>query len=235
MENVVNVVSHIISQMKSISLKDYAALVQIGFYIVGATLAILTYRSAKRGLLNTVNTEYQKRVIDHLHELSETLYADMKYEPEGESYSEHYLDYSVQPIATRILEKYKKHIYDGNDPKEFDSKVPLLPEGVFKLNIFNQKIQSDPFIPDNIAQYVIDYTNKRFEVSRDIIIEELREFEKSLKNQEYTEFKELQVLLDRNVSRRLAENGFAHSNIQEEVHTIRKKIKDYLKSFNPLP
>jgi hypothetical protein len=49
---------------------------QIAFYLIGATVAVLTYRAAKRGLLNTVATEYQKRVMDRLQRLSEDLYGE---------------------------------------------------------------------------------------------------------------------------------------------------------------
>src|SRR5436309_1012595 len=57
-------------------LDNLTKLVQIGFYATGATVAVLTYRSAKRGLLNTVNTEYQKRVIERLHALAEELLSE---------------------------------------------------------------------------------------------------------------------------------------------------------------
>jgi len=36
---------------------------QILFFGIAGTVAILTYRKAKDGLLNTVNTEYQKKAI----------------------------------------------------------------------------------------------------------------------------------------------------------------------------
>lgn len=55
---------------------DALTLAQIAFYVVGAIVAIPTYRAARRGLLNTVNTEYQKRVMDRLHRLSEDLYSE---------------------------------------------------------------------------------------------------------------------------------------------------------------
>src|ERR1700734_2310453 len=55
---------------------DLLKIVQIGFYLIGAIVAILTYRAARRGLLNTVNTEYQKRVMDRLQKLSEDLYGE---------------------------------------------------------------------------------------------------------------------------------------------------------------
>ena len=63
---------------------DALKIVQIAFYIVGAIVAILTYRAARRGLLNTVNTEYQKRVMDRLHKLSEDLYSE--FDPSSETY-----------------------------------------------------------------------------------------------------------------------------------------------------
>src|SRR5579863_667800 len=55
---------------------DLLKFVQIGFYTIAAIVAILTYRAARRGLLNTVNTEYQKRVMDRLQKLSEDLYSE---------------------------------------------------------------------------------------------------------------------------------------------------------------
>ena len=48
---------------------------QILFYVVAGTVAVLTYRKAKDTLLNTVNTEYQKKVIGRLEELAKELEA----------------------------------------------------------------------------------------------------------------------------------------------------------------
>jgi hypothetical protein len=56
-------------------LGDTLKIVQTTFYVIGSIIAILTYRAARRGLLNTVNTEYQKRVMDRLQKLSEDLYS----------------------------------------------------------------------------------------------------------------------------------------------------------------
>src|SRR5437868_1216623 len=59
------------------ALEKTLTIVQIAFYVIGAILGILTYRAAKRGLLNTVNTEYQKRVMDRLPQLSADLYSEV--------------------------------------------------------------------------------------------------------------------------------------------------------------
>ncbi len=45
------------------TLDDGLKVTQIAFYVAAGVVAILTYLKAKRGLLNTVNTEYQKKVV----------------------------------------------------------------------------------------------------------------------------------------------------------------------------
>jgi len=55
---------------------DALKLIQIGFYTINAAVAILTYRAATKGLLNTVTTEYKKRVIERLQKLSDDLYSE---------------------------------------------------------------------------------------------------------------------------------------------------------------
>jgi len=52
-------------------------LTQLAFYLSAIAVAWLTYVSAKRGLLNTVNTEYQKRVIDRLADVSAGLWEEI--------------------------------------------------------------------------------------------------------------------------------------------------------------
>jgi hypothetical protein len=56
---------------------------QILFYVSAALVAWLTYRSARRGLLSPVNTEYQRRVIDRLSELSTSIWAEFEEHPDG--------------------------------------------------------------------------------------------------------------------------------------------------------
>jgi hypothetical protein len=47
---------------------------------VSGTILVLTYRRARKGILSTVNTEYQKRVMDRLQKLSELLYEEFDFE-----------------------------------------------------------------------------------------------------------------------------------------------------------
>ena len=57
--------------------------VQILFYLTAGFVAILTYIKAKSGLLNTINTEYHKKVIDRLSALSEDLFSEFDHESDN--------------------------------------------------------------------------------------------------------------------------------------------------------
>jgi|CXWL01.1.fsa_nt_gi hypothetical protein len=66
------------------TLTDWHNLVRMISYFVGTILAVLTFWKAKNGLLNTVNTEYQKRVMDRLKEIADKLYAE--FDPDSPEY-----------------------------------------------------------------------------------------------------------------------------------------------------
>ena len=52
------------------------------FYIIASTVAIMTYLKAKDGLLNSVNTEYQKKVMEKLTQLSEEIIDEFDFSSE---------------------------------------------------------------------------------------------------------------------------------------------------------
>ncbi len=80
------------------NLEAWQQVAQIAFYGFTAGLALLAYRSARRGLLNTVNTEYQERAMDRIQEVSDQLLAE--FDPRS---AEHWsndwrIDRYLQPI-----------------------------------------------------------------------------------------------------------------------------------------
>lgn len=235
MENVQNVLSHIMSQMKSLSLKDIVALIQICFYIIGATIAILTYRSAKRGLLNTVNTEYHKKVIEHLESLSETLYSEF------DIHSDFYYDFSFN-LSTRVKDAFESHnrkIKEGRMPEHFGGISFIGPTelevGLYRLR---EQIKSSPFLPDHITNYVVEYITNRLDVISFTKLEHFRKEIKPimLKRKLFNPDEEFSyVEFGLKVNADLKEKGYSMKDAELEVHKIRTMIKDYLKSFNPLP
>ena len=70
--------------MQEWTLNDWHNVVRMSFYFVGTIITIATFWKAKNGLLNTVNTEYQKRVMDRLKEISDRLYAE--FDPDSRDY-----------------------------------------------------------------------------------------------------------------------------------------------------
>ncbi|MGG3124078.1 hypothetical protein ABEP18_26175 [Priestia megaterium] len=226
-------------------IKDIAALVQICFYIVGATIAILTYRSAKKGLLNTVNTEYQKRVMDHLHLLSEELYAEFNIESEFYYYStikDEKHDGRVQGFYPGLDEFLlsRKHaieeFFSRTLIKDKESTIILKKTSAeARLERLSSKVKSDPFLPDHIADYVVSYLTKRLTITRKVIDEELKLFENQLfkAGEKLIPDEEVRDLRIR-ILHKLEKQGYDSSQVEIEVHNIRNMIKEHLKSFNPL-
>jgi hypothetical protein len=126
---------------------DLLKIVQICFYIIGGFVAILTYRAARRGLLNTVNTEYQKRVMDRLHKLSEDLYSE--FDPT----SEHYWA-KTRPVHAAI--EHINMVYENNKDvilrdRKYYWGSPVTTD-VLRLRHLLNPIVSDPFVPDISAR-----------------------------------------------------------------------------------
>jgi hypothetical protein len=123
-------------------LGDTLKLIQIAFYTIGMIIAILTYRAAKRGLLNTVNTEYQKRVMDRLHKLSEGLYGEFDL-----SSPTHWS--TVRPVHTAV--EHINEVFENNKDEILAARkyyygTPATAD-VKRLHDLLDPVVSDPFIP----------------------------------------------------------------------------------------
>jgi hypothetical protein len=216
-----------------ITLDDILKIVQIIFYIIGVIIAILTYRSAKKGLLNTVNTEYKRIVIMRLKELSDELASE--FNPNSPNYW-------VKTISI------KEQVDEIN--KEFlKSKESILKSGSFKpgikvmkdqqrLESLIQNIQTDPFLPREIRTKVFNSLNNRSKTMEEIYIDELRKYASLLAEGKNVSPKELEMNWARVhniINHRLYESGVGISQIEEETGNIRLEIQKYFESFDPLP
>ncbi|MCA4158042.1 hypothetical protein [Priestia megaterium] len=236
MENVLNVLNHIMLQMKSLALKDIAVLVQICFYIIGATIAILTYRSAKKGLLNTVNTEYQKRVMDHLESLSEKLYSEFK----PESKESHAFEFNLGEELEDTLRAHNKQCRSLKSKKtKEDFVIYAIEETKLETSLYKLTMEliSSPFLPDHIAEYVAKYLLLRYEKLGTIIDDCYEELivPELLKCEPINDILHYKSKFMDTVSSRLSITEYSPAKVELEVHEIRSMIKQYLKSFNPLP
>jgi hypothetical protein len=191
------------------------------FFVVVGTVTLLTYKSARRGLLNTVNTEYQKRVMDKLSSLSEELYSE--YDNSSENYWAKNND--TLEIADQLIEMYKSEIGILGHPISLK---------VRKLGTLLDKLKSDPFIPDEISIVLVKHLEKRVNTMEEIYFSETEEFTENLKKGKFdNNLDQAKYAFHNQIIDKLYENKCGISQIEEEIHHIRIEIKKYLQSFNP--
>jgi hypothetical protein len=212
------------------TLGDSLKIIQIAFYTIGMIIAILSYRAAKRGLLNTVNTEYQQRVMDRLHKLSENLYGE--FDPSSPT---HWA--TVRPVHNAIEEindVFENHMDEILAARKYYYGTPYT-EDVKRLRHLLDPVVSDPFIPENIRAAVVDLLRNRLHVLHGIYIREFEKYADSLakgKQSPLTELDDVNRLHNKIVDQ-MNKQGCGITQIEQEVHEIRGLIQDYFDSFNP--
>ena len=209
---------------------DTLKLIQIVFYTSSTILAVLTYRAAKRGLLNTVNTEYQKRVMDRLQKLSEDLYSE--FDPSSPT---HWVkNKAVDDAIRHINEAFERHREHTLAERKYPFGIPVTNETERIHNLLHPVV-SDLFIPENIRESVIDLLQNRLMVLSKTYYEELEKYANSLakgKREPIETLEERNAIYNRMVEQ-LNEQGYSIAQIEEAVHGIRRLIQDYFASFNP--
>jgi len=212
------------------TIDEILKLVQITFYVVAGTLGILTYLSAKKGLLNTVNTEYHKRAFDKIENLSQELLSE--FDPKSENYwanGDTLKDFLKE--THEVFEKNKEQILKK---KEFHSGIRM-PKVFDRLQAIVQGIKSDPFLPKEIRNEVIKHLENRAEKIFGIHIDEINKHLQDLANGKYEgNYEHVSALVHNRINDKLYENNCGISQVEEQVHDIRLFIQKYLENFNPL-
>jgi hypothetical protein len=207
-------------------------LTQIAFYAIAGAITILTYIKAKNGLLNAVNTEYKKRVMDRLAEISRELVSEYDwYSPSHWSKVDpvmevlDHLHGECLPHKEEILRTKQIQMPPGIPVSEFEQKLYRMAEIV----------KSDPFIPRAIRSQLLDFYEGRAAVMTRVFIEEIGAYRKALENGKHWD------TLDANhgwvhnrILERLREQGCGIEQIEEEVHALRDAIQDYFEAFDPI-
>lgn len=211
------------------TLDDYQKIAQIGFYATVAVISILTFIKAKRGLLNTVNTEYHKKVIERLDDLSKTLFDE--YDPDSEHYwaKTKLVDEAIDEINKEYLE-YKDEILKAG---EFFSGIRTCPT-YERLSKLVKRVKSDPFIPKTIRDTVVDLLENRVDVLMDAYLTEIEEYQDALAKGNYKgDLDNSKHLIHNRIIDTLNEKGCGIAQIEEEVHKVRLAIQDYFEKFRP--
>jgi hypothetical protein len=213
-------------------LDDVQKAVQIGFWVVSGTVVVLTYLRARKGVLSTVNSEYQKRVMDRLQKLSEDLYAEFDHSsPTWWAKTDH-----MRPCIERINEEFDsdKEAILANKITDFSPGYPVSPLEL-GLSSMLQSIESDPFVPLDIRVLVKDLLENRLAAIRDVSMKVYGDYMKGLalgKIQPYRTVEDWGGLHNKMVDE-LRNRGCNVDQIEAEVHEIRKAIQRYFESFDP--
>ncbi len=205
-------------------------LVQIAFYITIATVAVMTFLKAKRGLLNSVNTEYQKKVLDRLANLSEEIYEE--FDPSSNKYWAK--ERAAKEVLERIHEEIKPFKHEIITSKEIGVGKPM-PKRWEELRSYLDKIKSDPFIPHAIRYSVATLLEKRVETIFLSYVEELDAYFDGLKEGKYwSTLEDNEGWFHNKINERLYANNCGISQVEEAAHEIRKEIQDYFQAFDPI-
>jgi len=212
------------------NLGDTLKIVQIVFYTVGVVIAVLTYCAAKRGILNAVNTEYQKRVMDRLQKLSEDLYSEFDF-PSPTHWA------TINPVRDaiqRINNVFENNMSEILAQRKYYYGTPYT-EDVKQLQHLLDPLVSDPFVPENIRDAVIDLLENRLQVLNGIYIREFEKYADNLakgKHPPLTELDDINEIHNRIVEQQ-NKQGCGVAQIEAEVHEIRGLIQEHFESFNP--
>jgi tetrahydromethanopterin S-methyltransferase subunit B len=209
---------------------DVLRIVQIVFYSIAAIVTILTYRAARRGLLNTVNTEYQKRVMDRLQRLSEDLYSE--FDPSSEMYWPKVR--AVHEAVEDINDVFERNRDEILAERKYLYGIPVTKD-VQRLRRILDPVISDPFVPDEIRSAVVDLLDNRIQVLESVYSDEFEKYSNDLAKGEhgpFTDLDDVNKIHNRTVEQQRL-RGCGIAQIEEEVHEIRALIQDYFDSFNP--
>lgn len=210
------------------TLDDGQKISQIVFYSVAIVITILTYRRAKHGLLNTVNTEYQKRVMDRLKELSDTLFAEF------DENSEHF--WARQDFIAEDIERINQDWRDATEEARAAGKWSHgRGEGAEEKRLFDilGPLESDPFVPASIRELVVSFLRERLDVIRDVYWDACEEYRDELTKGVLQPSPITTMRMHNRVVDKLGERGCGVEEIQKEVHDIREAIRKYFEKFIP--
>ncbi|WP_148255315.1 hypothetical protein [Aidingimonas lacisalsi] len=212
------------------TIDDYVKLTQIGFYLAIASVTVLTYLKAKDTLLNSVNTEYHKHVIDALIKASDSLFSEFDENSENHWTKGDRIKDTIEEINNEFIEHKEKILEMGEFPGGV--RVSDLER---RLMSMIREYKSDPFLPEEIRSKIVDLLQNRFDVHHSVTFREITEYRDLLAQGKHNDSLEMNYAwVSNKINDQLYKQGCGVSQVEEAVHEIRMDIKSYLEKFNPL-
>lgn len=203
---------------------------QIVFYITASVVAVLTFIKAKNGLLNSVNTEYQKKVMERLALLADELWDEFDFSSENHWSKDGTLSEVLENIHEYAL-KNKHEILTG---KKGFLGVPL-PKKQIEMMAMVEKLKTDPFIPEKIRSKLVLLLDERLSSTLNAYQTVIGEYQKDLSaGRKWNNFEENKSFISNDIVSIMSKNGLAIPKLQEAIHETRLDIQRYYESFNPI-
>ena len=203
---------------------------QIAFYITASVIAVLTFIKAKNGLLNSVNTEYQKKVMERLASLADELWDEFDFASDKHWSNDDTLDDVLKKIHSYATEN-KHEILTGK--KGFHG-VPL-PRKHIEMMAMVDRLKSDPFIPGKIREKIVNLLEGRLNSTIEAYHTVIEQYQKDLcDGKRWSNFEENKSFIHNDIFSIMRKNGLGITELQVAVQEIRKEIQKYYESFNPI-
>jgi hypothetical protein len=207
-------------------------MVQIAFYVTGGVLATLTYIKAKNGLLNTINTEYHKKIIERLSSLSDELHEEF------DSSSPKYwaMHSPAKELVDRINEQLsgRQQEFVGTKKRDWRIGIPVVESSTNLQNLAN-KYRTDPFLPKSIRTAVVSFLDGRLEAQEEAHHEAAEHYLTQLSRGKCWDTLETNDgWIHNRINERVYSLGFGVTQIEEKINNIRLQIQEYFEGFNPI-
>lgn len=201
------------------------------FYVIASVIAILTFIKAKNGLLNSVNTEYQKKVMDRLGELSNEIWDEFDFSSDNHWSKDKTLSLILDDIHKYAIEN-KTDILAKN--KYFHGGVPL-PKTQIEMLASLERLKSDPFIPPLIRKKLVNIIENRVNSTFEAFHRVINDYQSDLANgKRWGDFDLNKSLIHNEILSIMRNNGAGIEDLQNAAHEVRLEIQKYYESFNPI-
>lgn len=215
--------------MTTIDWDATSKVIQSLFYLSAIALGVLTYRRARTTILNTVNTEYHKKVIEKLAELSDTLHAEFDHASDS-SWTKNDDVGDVVDIIHEHFEEDKERIMEAG---EWLHGLPVS-KNWQRLQELNERYKSDPFLPEPVRRRTLALLEGRLRAIFQAHHAVLRKYTDELaQGKHLVTLKTNRHWLHNRVNDSLISAGYGIVEVEKEVHNIRLEIQAYFKKFEP--
>ncbi|MDD2401764.1 MAG: hypothetical protein PHI90_09730 [Clostridia bacterium] len=187
-------------------------------------------------MLNPINVEYKRKIIDRLEQLSDELGSEF-YRDSSNYWLDN--DFFLEEAIMYINKCFMKNKEKILKTKRFNRCLYPYPERFSKMGAFLDRINTDPFIPKKISDMVVDLLENRIDVWNEVFETKLEKYQSFLAKGIYDLSKKkcirkAVVDVHNSFDEEVEKLGVGIPQIYNEVDTTRLEIQRYLESFNPI-